>query len=227
MAPSKVTLTPLDYELPKTPKGVMDAWMPRLQAVAVVTALLAGVEAQLLGSLPDRVEHPPASDTALRFFAYTGLLLNLGATLSAILLLIAVASLPTTARQIYMSCSHSYPRKIFHNHSHHINELNNRMLEGHGETYILRAFGIARGWSFLLRHCVFCFMAGCICVFLHLSIGLWLSESTLVAAIIMPSAVFGFVPPFIAFLFYMNSPPCRECAEERYVTSVSLPTCEI
>ncbi|KAG6919668.1 hypothetical protein DXG01_002611 [Tephrocybe rancida] len=116
----------------------------------VQTALLAGTEAQLIGSLPNRVADPPASDTALRFFAYSGLLLNLGATLSTILLLIAVASLPTTARQIYVSCPHSYPRKVFHGHASHVSELNKRLIEGQGETYILRAFGIARGWSFML-----------------------------------------------------------------------------
>ncbi|KAF5375942.1 hypothetical protein D9615_008219 [Tricholomella constricta] len=216
MAP-KVTLTPLDYELPKTPKEVMDAWMPRLQAVAVVTALLAGTEAQLLGSLPERPNNISAADTTLRFFAYSGLLLNLGATLSTILLLIAVASLPTTARQVYVSCSHGYPRKVFHNHQTHLAELNKRLLDGHGETYILRAFGIARGWSFMLRHCIACFMGGCVCTFTHISINLWLSESTVVAAILMPAVFFSFMPPCVAFLFYMGSPSCRECSEERRV----------
>ncbi|KAG6819500.1 hypothetical protein H0H93_011237 [Arthromyces matolae] len=151
------------------------------------TALLAGIEAQLIGSLPDRVDSPPASDTVVRFFAYSGLILNLGATLSTILLLIAVASLPTTARQIYVSCPHSYPRKVFHGHASHISELNNRLLEGQGETYILRAFGIARGWSFMLRHCISCFLGGCLCTFVHISLNLWLSESRLVASILMPA----------------------------------------
>ncbi|KAG6844431.1 hypothetical protein H0H87_007033 [Tephrocybe sp. NHM501043] len=231
MAP-KVPLTPFDCnhsktvfsldhthtvpdELPMTPKGVMDAWLPRLQAVAVVTALLSGTEAQLLGALPDRPSDPTPSDTALRFFAYSGLLLNLGATLSTILLLIAVASLPTTARQIYVSCSHSYPRKIFHGHASHVSELNRRLMEGHGETYILRAFGIARGWSFMLRHCIACFIGGCLCAFVHISLYVWIMESRLVAAILMPAVFFSFVPPFVAFMFYMNSPSCRDCKEER------------
>lgn len=216
MAP-KVTLTPLDYELPKTPKEVMDAWMPRLQAVAVVTALLAGTEAQLIGSLAAPSPESTAADTALRFFAYSGLLLNLGATLSTILLLIAVASLPTAARQIYVSCSHSYPRRIFHsaNHPSHLAELNKRLLEGHGETYLLRAFGIARGWSFMLRHCIACFMGGVICAFTHISINLWLSESTVVAAVVMPAVFVSVVPPVVAFVFYMNSPACRECKAEK------------
>ncbi|KAG6811422.1 hypothetical protein H0H92_007530 [Tricholoma furcatifolium] len=221
MAP-KVPLTPLDCrlpdmpdELPKTPKGVMDAWMPRLQAVAIVTALLAGIEASLIGSLPARVADPPPSDTAIRFFAFSGLLLNLGATISTILLLIAVASLPTTARQIYVSCPHSYPRKVFHGNASHVSELNKRLLEGQGETYILRAFGIARGWSFMLRHCIACFLGGCLCTFVHVALSLWVTQSTLVAALLMPAVFFSFVPPFVAFMFFMNSPTCHDCREER------------
>ncbi|KAG5635017.1 hypothetical protein H0H81_012698 [Sphagnurus paluster] len=193
----------------------MDAWLPRLQAVAIVTALLAGTEAQLISSLPERPESPYAADTALRFFAYSGLLLNLGATLSTILLLIAVASLPTAARQIYLSCAHGYPRQVFHEHPAHIKELNRRLLEGEGETYVLRAFGIARGWGLMLRHCIVCFMGGCLCSFVHISLSLWVTQSTLVAGVIMPMVLFSFLPPCVAFLFYMGSPTCDECQEDR------------
>ncbi|KAG6885177.1 hypothetical protein C0993_005261 [Termitomyces sp. T159_Od127] len=208
-------LTPLDYELPKTPKGVMDAWMPRLQAVAIVTALLAGIEAQLISaSLPD-TDRP--ADTAVRFFAYSGLILNLGATLSTILLLIAVASLPTTARHIYVSCSHGYPRRLFHRSDH---DLNQRLLDGHGETYILRAFGIARGWSFMLRHCIACFLGGCLSSFVHITLNLWLTQSTVLAAILMPAAAFSFVPPFVAFMFFMNSPECHACSADKKLSPV-------
>jgi len=211
----KLTLTPWDYELPKTPKNVMESWIAKLQAVAVVTALFAGVESQLLSGLPTPGEHPPASDTALRFFAYSGLLFNLGATLSAILLLVAITSLPATARQIYTTCNHGYPRQVFHKHTTHVAELN-QLLHNHGETYVLRAFGIARGWGYMLRHCIFCFLAGCVCAFIHIGITLWLSESHLVAAIVMPVLSFGVIPPLAIFLFYMDSPSCDECREEKH-----------
>lgn len=191
------------------------------QCVYQQTALFAGTEAQLLGNLPAG-EDPTSADTAVRIFAYTGLLLNLGATLSAILLLIAVSSLPATARQVYISCSHGYPRQVFHNHTAHIAELNDRLLKGHGETYILRSFGIARGWGLLLRHCILCFISGCVCAFVHLGINLWLSETTLVAAIVMPALLFGVVPPLVIFCFYMDSPSCHECLEERYSIVVFL-----
>jgi hypothetical protein len=182
------------------------------------TALFAGVQTQMIAMFP--VDHSSASDTTLRFFAYTGLALNLGATLSSILLLVAVVSLPTTARHIYMMCDHGYPRKLFEKDDAHILELNDRMLNGHGETYALDAFGIARGWSFMLRHCIFCFLGGCICIFLHIAITVWLTQSTLVAALVMPGIVLGLGPPVVTFLFYMDSSRCQNCVEghnARYV----------
>jgi hypothetical protein len=127
--------------------------------------------------------------------------------------------LPTAARQVYMTCSHGYPRKIFDSHGPHVAELNRRLLQGGGEMYILRAFGIARGWGFMLRHCIFCFLAGCVCVFLQVGINLWLSQSKIVAAIVMPSAALSALPPLVLFCFYMDSPTCDECIEERYINS--------
>lgn len=151
------------------------------------TTLFAAVQAQLLIALPQSLGRPV--DTVLRFFGYSGLFLNLGATLSAILLLIAVASLPAAARGVYISCSHSYPRKLVHDpHGSHNTDLNRLLLDRDGESQLLRAFGIARGWGILLRHCIFCFLGGWVCAFLHIVINLWLSQSHLVAALIMPSA---------------------------------------
>jgi ABC-type proline/glycine betaine transport system permease subunit len=104
---------------------------------------------------------------------------------------------------------------VFHNHTAHVAELNGRLLDGHGETYILRAFGIARGWGLLLRHCILCFLSGCVCAFIHIGINLWLSETNLVAGIVMPVLAFGVVPPLVIFLFMMDTPACHECFEER------------
>ncbi|KAF8063402.1 hypothetical protein FPV67DRAFT_1672431 [Lyophyllum atratum] len=188
-----VPLSPFEYTLPKTVKQIKQAWIPRLQAIA--TALLAGTEAQLLSSLPDRADSYPKADMALRAFANAGLLLNLGGTITTVLLLLATASLPTAARKVYISCSHRLPRMAAQGHTGHLEEFNKCLVRGHSETYILRAFGIARGWVFLLNHCMACIIGGVICVFLHISINLWLSESMPVAAVLIA--------------------PCGNCGEER------------
>ena len=189
------------------------------------TTLFAAVQAQLLIALPQSLGRPV--DTVLRFFGYSGLFLNLGATLSAILLLIAVASLPAAACGVYISCSHSYPRKLFHDpHGSHNTDLNRLLLDRDGESQLLRAFGIARGWGILLRHCVVCFLGGWVCAFLHIVINLWLSQSHLVAALIMPSAVFAIIPPLVVFSLHMDSSSCEECDEDGYAIVFDYSACE-
>lgn len=209
-----------------------------------------------MGGLEPASPDPTASDTALRIFAYAGLILNLGATLSSVLLLLAVTSVPTAARRLYMSCSHGYPRRIFLHHNKKDSEkpedktsspasgaadiphfprlqhrrpnvpdtlkdmksLNQFLLRGDTEGKILHAFGVARGWRFLLQHCIFCFLAGCVCAFVHVGILVWVSESTTVASVMMPMALIGFIPPLIVFFFAMDSPSCKHCHEEKYVS---------
>ncbi|TCD68375.1 hypothetical protein EIP91_010884 [Steccherinum ochraceum] len=79
------------------------------------TALLAQIEAGLLGQM-DKVDPETAIDVTARFFGYSGLILNLGATLSSVLLLLIISSVPTHARRLYLACKHGYPRK-FHNYA--------------------------------------------------------------------------------------------------------------
>ncbi|CAL1708924.1 unnamed protein product [Somion occarium] len=213
MSESEDDLKPFEYELPQTPLNVINSWVVRLQAVAIVTALLAQIEVSLIGMLEDVGNSPPASDTAVRIFGYSGLILNLGATLSAVLLLLAVTSVPTAARRLYMTCRHGYPRKVFlHTKNNSVIEvepktdtttpsasnlqfprslppqvvpdtladmqsLNRFLLRGDTEGNILYAFGVARGWGFLLRHCIFCFIGGCVCTFVHVCIALWSLDS--------------------------------------------------
>lgn len=215
------------------------------------TALLAQVEGSLIGSLPDPKDDAPASDIALRFFGYAGLIFNLGATLSSVLLLLCVTSIPTAARRIYMTCSHKFPRKVFFHQQQkknetppapappastplrpkfystitatpitppdtddHMSSLNRHLLRGDTEGSLLNEFGIANGWGMMLRHCIFCFLAGCVCAFVHVGIALWTREQRLVAAILMPVVFVGFVPPIYVFAFDMGTPGCKECKEE-------------
>lgn len=100
--------------------------------------------------------------------------------------------------------------------------LNQFLLQGDTEVKILQAFGVARGWHYLLQHCIFCFLAGCVCAFVHVGILVWDSESMTVASVMMPVALVGFIPPLIVLFFAMDSPRCRYCYEERLVCIVSL-----
>jgi len=227
VAPS--VLRPLDYELPHAPKIAVESWSSRLQAVALVTVLFCGVQAQLISGFPP--DTGTAADVALRFFGYSGLLLNLGGTLSAVLLLIAITSVPVVARHLYMHCAHSYPRKLFEvaeNNRHFAPNPNastvtlptiareiSEALFTDGDAKLLRAFGVARGWDILLLHCIFCFTTGCVCAFLQIALSLWIGSRTVVAAVIMPATFVAVVPPLLVFFRLMGGHPCPECDEEK------------
>lgn len=144
-----------------------------------------------------------------------------------------------------MSCRHGYPRKVFlhtdaplgqsgrgvkpSSHSIHsintnddtggfvsdMHSLNQHLLRGNTEGFLLSAFGIAQGWNILLLHCLSCFLGGCICSFVHLCIFIWSIEDTLVSSILMPVAFVGFVPPLVVYFRWMNPPRCQECKKER------------
>ncbi|KZV84689.1 hypothetical protein EXIGLDRAFT_726899 [Exidia glandulosa HHB12029] len=79
------------------------------------------------------------------------------------------------------------------------------------ETQILRAFGLARGWNALLLHCLLCFVVGSIFVFVQIVLGAWLAERRVVAALAVPFALVGAVPPLYVFFFSMGPLPCRMC----------------
>lgn len=208
------------------------------------TALLAQVEASFIGGL--NADSGTASDSALRFFVYAATILNLSATFSAVILLLAVTSVPTSARRIYMTCPHGFPRKVFHskdtpsttpadNQSSYfippmvsqtedeenseqktgIHDLNRHLLRGNTEGFLLDAFGVAQGWGFLVKHCIFCFIGGCICAFTHICISVWLNSGTAVSSVLMAVSFIGFVPPLVIYFFRMGPPQCERCKMER------------
>jgi len=251
-------LRPFEYDLPHAPKSVVDSWVTRLQAVAIVTALLTQIEASFVGSLPTPAKYPSPLDSGHRLLGYAGMILNLSATLSSVMLLLAVTQVPTSARKMYIMCPHGFPRKMFHSHNNNdekqtlpfhsrsstgdyastsassfgINlasawnpsnrdttredvgqSLDQIFTRGDSEGNLLYAFGIAKGWGFLLRHCMFCFLGGCLCTFVHIGIGVWIMESTAVAAILMPFVLLGFIPPLVIFGFRRGTVRCRKCVE--------------
>lgn len=146
---------------------------------------------------------------------------------------------------MYVQCRHGAPRNVFSDRetsslqpeanssvsstrSRSINEednvplidmqsLNQHLLKGNTEGLLLSAFGVAQGWGILLRHCIFCFLGGCVCSFVHLGILVWMNEDTVLSSILMPVAFIGFIPPLMVYLFWMGPPDCVECKRERCV----------
>ncbi|KAI0790419.1 hypothetical protein C8Q75DRAFT_115487 [Abortiporus biennis] len=278
-------------ELPKAPKTIMDMWVTRLQAVAVVTALLAQVEVSLISNLPDPSEET-ALNIALVIFAYAGFICNMAATVSSVVLLLAATQVPTTARRLYIKCEHQIPRTIFHYETHlrhkrrdseatltdhvpssspapptslpmsptsastsrsysarpgplgyyretlnptnsnmrnidpsthrnkddttsvidRVEQFNNELAKGDTEGKLLRAFGVAKGWHFMIMHCVFCFFLGTISTFIHVAISLWSQQSRVVAGVSMGVMVLAAGPAIMFFVLSMDgNEDCEEC----------------
>ncbi|KAH7100149.1 hypothetical protein BKA62DRAFT_707760 [Auriculariales sp. MPI-PUGE-AT-0066] len=215
---SEPDLRPLAYELPRAPRIAVEGWLARLQAVALITALLAGVQAQLLGNLPDTGHK--ASDKAIRIFAYAGLCANIGSTLSAVLLLLAITTVPTSARHLYVSCSHSYPRRLFSTNTTQPPDetdvdAQKLLLNAQAEAQLLRAFGVARGFELMTQHCLITFLAGVICTFLQVGMAAWLQEGNAIGIVVLFAVMGCLLPPIYVFCFLMSPHRCDECHKER------------
>ncbi|EJD54559.1 hypothetical protein AURDEDRAFT_156342 [Auricularia subglabra TFB-10046 SS5] len=225
MSPQDRDLKPLAYELPVTVKMTMENWLARLQAIAIITVLFAGVQSQLIASLPN--DDHRGFDVALRFFAYGGLFLNLGDTLSAVLLLVAITSLPLSARYLYVSCQHSFPRQMFRldgsDPAREAGDLQDILLKRDSDTQLLRAFGIARGWATIMNHCILSFILGCVFTFIQVALTVWIAERVLAAALFLPLALFGVLPPLCVFFGFMGPPECSQCVDEVRVAPATAP----
>lgn len=206
-------------DLPPAPKIAAENWLARLQAIAIVTVLFASVQSQLLGALPE--DNHRASDAALRFLTYGGLFLNLGGTFSAVLLLLAITEMPSTARRLYVSCPHSYPRRMSRaspdtpDPAWEDGAQQDMLRKPEGNEQLLRAFGIARGWDIVLFHCIVSLIGGAVFTFAEIVLTAWIAERTVVAALVLPLAVFGLAPPLYVFFFLMGPHKCPQCDEER------------
>ncbi|KAH7100151.1 hypothetical protein BKA62DRAFT_707765 [Auriculariales sp. MPI-PUGE-AT-0066] len=220
-------LFPFAYDLPQAPKVAVETWIPRLQAVALITALLGSLQGQILGNLPKSGNK--ATDMALRLFAYSGLCANIGATFSAVLMLLSVTSVPTTARLLYVSCRHSYPRRLFVPNGpppqvtdRRAQELLLRptkmsLLQTFGiepDVHLLRAFGVSRGFEILAQHCLVMFLTGVIFTFVQVAMMAWIIEGRTVGIILEFVVIACLLPPLCMFLFFATPHKCTECSRE-------------
>ncbi|KDR74428.1 hypothetical protein GALMADRAFT_584421 [Galerina marginata CBS 339.88] len=84
-------------EFPVRLESIRQGHITTAQANAVVAALFAGIQAQLLSGIPDNTDTPLVN--ALILFSYAGLLLSIGASLSAMGLLDFLGEIPERSRQ--------------------------------------------------------------------------------------------------------------------------------
>ncbi|KAF8202485.1 hypothetical protein BJ912DRAFT_920840 [Pholiota molesta] len=128
----------MHVELPPTVKAVRDGWQLTTQGGAVVSALLAGVAAQLLSYFrtPGTYTNPPTPQgaiDAILALCYCALLLNIGATISAFIILDRLGSLAL----LYARENPQHSAKF-----------------GGTEIQILKHYGPGPKWRLIIWHCI-------------------------------------------------------------------------
>ncbi|CEL60458.1 hypothetical protein RSOLAG1IB_12363 [Rhizoctonia solani AG-1 IB] len=177
-----------EYVLPPAVRDAKQAWTVWSQGIAVTTALFAGVEAQLF-NLIDETSSPTNSLTqAFRIFSYLGLLSNLLATTSALFVLERVSGLSTRARKLSL-LPNSLPRQVADGVP-----LPANLLHPLRETALLRAFGMDATWGYTITMFYLFSIAGCLSVFVQLSLYLFIRESVAIAVVLTSVIMFGLTP---------------------------------
>lgn len=178
-----------DYVLPPAVRDAKQAWTVWSQGIAVTTALFAAVEAQLF-SLIDTTEGQTSTtlSQAFRVFSYLGLLSNLLATTSALFVLERVSGLSTRARKLSL-LPNSLPRQVADGVP-----LPPDLLHPLRETALLRAFGMDATWGYTIGMFYLFSIAGCVSIFVQLSLYLFIRESVAIACVLTALIVFGLTP---------------------------------
>ncbi|KAG8721005.1 hypothetical protein FRC09_008626 [Ceratobasidium sp. 395] len=174
--------------LPPAVRDAKQAWTIWSQGIAVTTALFAAVEAQLF-SLIDETNSPTPLNQAFRVFSYLGLLSNLLATTSALFVLERISGLSTRARKLCLESPNSLPRQVSDGLP-----LPPDLLHPLRETALLRAFGMDATWGYTIGMFYLFSFAGCMSIFVQLSLYLFIREPVAVAVVLTALITFGLTP---------------------------------
>ncbi|KAF8963419.1 hypothetical protein BDZ97DRAFT_1027659 [Flammula alnicola] len=173
----------VNHKLPSTVESVRMGWQLTCQGSAVVSGLLAGVAAQLLSFFRDNnsYEKRPtgqgAKDTVLAL-CYAALLLNIGATISAFMVIDKMGSLTISAAR--------RPDLL-------IGRFNGT------EVGLLEKYGAGKKWKYMVWHWLLCFYGGVLCLAILLLTFIWLQEPLSVGIVMSVLCGFTLVPSMIFF----------------------------
>ncbi|KAG8934373.1 hypothetical protein FRC02_010118 [Tulasnella sp. 418] len=196
-----------NYKLPEAVQQYVDAWKSALGNGSIVTTLLVATEAQLLSLLPIRDEEHPDTPaiSAFRFFSYAGVFVNLLVTLISLFLLDALVNVPLSARSLCLEDETCLPRRL------HTNEFKAReefitLLKNEKGGELLRKFGMSLPWGLTGLWAIFLYI-GCGCIFIQLSLYLWLNETHVVSGPLMILVAAALVVTLVPMFFYRRKSP--------------------
>ncbi|KIM42571.1 hypothetical protein M413DRAFT_444283 [Hebeloma cylindrosporum] len=174
-----------NYELPKTVISVRDGWQWTCQSGAVVSGLLAGVGAQLLGSF-QAANGPAGAKEFLVATCYASIFLNIAATICSFVVIDHLGEIGFEAAAIR---DPEEDRKM------------GRILTS--QERLLMSFGASSQWKAMLYHWLITFYLGILCLIIALLtyVAMTASKPTkivmslLVAFTLLPTTYFVFLRP--------------------------------
>jgi len=162
----------LDFKLPPLVEGVQQGWAGSCQASAVVAALFAAIEAQLIVL----IKTPPDPNSALRnsnaglfrfllLLSYSGLAFNSAATVTSLIISDQLGEMPFRARKV---------KKGPVPDSAHA---------------LLKTYKVSKRWSWLIGYWYLLLFCGGGCVFMQVGVYVWLHEADSVRTAMAPVLV--------------------------------------
>ncbi|KAF9485442.1 hypothetical protein BDN70DRAFT_977541, partial [Pholiota conissans] len=193
--------------LPPTVEAVRSGWKDTSQGGAVVSGLLAAVAAQLLSYFRSAATYSRRQDSqnaidAVVALCYAALFFNIGATISAFIIVDKLGSLTLVSARRDSS-------------STKIGSFSGT------ETEILEHFGAGKNWKYIQWHWVICFYSGTICLTVLLLTFIWLQEAYWIGVLISLIGIFAFIPSLAVLIFAggpgggADSHKCTNASPER------------
>ncbi|KAG9046673.1 hypothetical protein FS837_003875 [Tulasnella sp. UAMH 9824] len=171
-----------DYELPKIVQSAREGWMEVAKAVAIVCALLAGVEAQFIQIMGD----PPLDSRvarAVRALNYISLLLNISAVMGTFFMLDILTELPFRVYKYGNNQEGERPTK---------QSISAMLLE----------FGADRRWTVSKGFTQACAILGMLTAVVQIIVWVWMNENRAVSAVV---TLVGMAGVFLAVYWFMAS----------------------
>ncbi|KAF8202484.1 hypothetical protein BJ912DRAFT_443736 [Pholiota molesta] len=171
-------LTPparMEESLPRTVEAIRAGWQQTSQGGAVVSGLLASTAAALFNYIrdPKNYDKHPHSKNAVVALCYGALFFNIGATISAFIIIDKLGSLTFV-----------YARR---------NPITIGTFAA-TETAILEHYGAGNIWKYILWHWVICFYSGAVCLAALLLTFIWLEELHWIGILMSLLAMFALIP---------------------------------
>ncbi|KAI0048457.1 hypothetical protein FA95DRAFT_1605210 [Auriscalpium vulgare] len=188
----------IGYRLPHTVKAIGAAWTATCQSSAVVTALLAAIQVQLLTFFKDP-RAPDVQCTAIMLATYAGLFLSVSATISSLIITDEVGELPMRAAR------QSQP------------EDKGIIFECTRE--LLQRYGARPSFFWVQLHWLLSLGLSIMCLIIQVLIYIWVHEKVVTKVVTLCIALFGLLP---LLHFFPGPRLSRECDDaEKHSSSAS------